>query len=74
MVWSTKLLEYVIVKTELMQVIQETGIGVAGGVVDEFREQSASVDNLLESRLKSLFKKRTPSTADSAPRQIAEGE
>jgi len=69
-----ELLEYVILKTELMEVVQETGVGMAGGVVDEFREQSASVDNLLEGKLKSLFKKRAPSEQITAPSHPVEGE
>ncbi len=39
-----ELLEYVILKTEAAEIIQETGVGVAGGVLDDFRGQSAAVD------------------------------
>ncbi len=39
-----ELLEYVILKTEAAEIIQETGVGVAGGVLDDFRGQSAAVE------------------------------
>ncbi len=69
-----EVLEYVILRTELMDVVQESGVGMAGGVVDEFREQSASVDNLLEGKLKSLFKKRTASEQVASASHPLEGE
>lgn len=53
-------LEYIILKTEIQQLIQEGGIGVAGNVVDDFREQSSSVDSLLDQKLRSIFHRRVP--------------
>jgi hypothetical protein len=67
-----ELLEYVILKTELQQIIEEGGIGMAGGVVDEFREQSASVDTTLEQKLKSIFHKRVPSQPVTPPSDLTE--
>jgi hypothetical protein len=69
-----EVLEYVLLRTELMEIVQESGVGVAGGMMDDFRDQSASVDNLLEGKLKSLFKKRTPTQADAVPGQPGERE
>jgi hypothetical protein len=69
-----EVLEYVLLRTEVMQIVQESGVGVAGGMVDEFRDQSASVDNLLEGKLKSLFKRRAPSQAEAVPGQAEGGE
>ena len=43
-----EILEYVILETDATQIIQEGGVGVAGGVLDEFREQSSNVDSLLD--------------------------
>lgn len=54
-------LEYVVLRTEATQIIQEGGIGMAGGMIDDFRDQSASVDNLLEQTINSLFRKRMAS-------------
>lgn len=68
-----ELLEYVILKTEAQQLIEEGGIGMAGGVVDEFREQSASVDTTLEQKLKSIFHKRVPSQPVTPPSDLTEG-
>ena len=66
-------LEYVVLRTEATQIIQEGGIGMAGGAIDEFRDQSASVDTLLEQKLKSVFRKRTPPPSDSTPINQSEG-
>ena len=66
-------LEYVILRTEATKIIQEGGIGMAGGAIDEFRDQSASVDTLLEQKLKSIFQKRTPPQPDSTPKKQSEG-
>lgn len=66
-------LEYVILRTEATQIIQEGGIGMAGGAIDEFRDQSASVDTLLEQKLKSVFQKRTPPSPDQTPKNLSEG-
>ena len=66
-------LEYVILKTEAQQIIQEGGVSMAGGVVDEFRDQSAAVDSLLEQKLRSFFLKPVPPQADTPPSKPAEG-
>ena len=66
-------LEYVILRTEATQIIQEGGVGVASGAIDEFRDQSASVDTLLEQKLKSLFQKRTSPQVASTPKNLSEG-
>jgi hypothetical protein len=61
------ILEYILLKTELQEMIQETGVGVATGVTDDFREQSATVDTLLEQKIKSIFKRRAPSETVNPP-------
>jgi len=66
-------LEYVILKTEAQQIIQEGGLGMAGGMVDEFQEQSAAVDSVLEQKLKSFFLKSAPPQPDTPPSNPAEG-
>ena len=67
-----ELLEYVILKTEATQIIQEGGIGMASGVVDEFREQSATVDSVLEQKLKSIFRKSGPLQPVTPPSNLAQ--
>jgi hypothetical protein len=67
-----EILEYVLLKTDLQQLIQEEGIGVAGSVVDEFREQSSNVDSLMDSKLKSFFR-RVPSQSSTPPANQADG-
>jgi hypothetical protein len=67
-----EILEYVILETDATQIIQEGGVGVAGGVLDEFREQSSNVDSLLDSKLKGFFR-RTPSQPGVPPADQADG-
>jgi hypothetical protein len=67
-----ELLKYVILKTDATQIIQEAGIGVAGGVTDEFREQSSNVDSILDQKLRSIFHKRVPPQSDTTPSKSAE--
>jgi hypothetical protein len=69
-----EVLEYVLLRTEVMEIVQESGVGVAGGMVDDFREQSATVDNLIEGKLKSLFKRRAPTQVEAVPGQVEGGE
>jgi hypothetical protein len=66
-------LEYVILKTEATQIIEAGGLGMAGGMVDEFQEQSAAVDSILEQKLKSFFMKPTPPHPVPPPSDPAEG-
>jgi hypothetical protein len=68
-----ELLEYVILKTDATQIIEDAGIGVAGGVTDEFREQSSNVDTILEQKLRSIFHKRVPPQPDTSPSNPTEG-
>jgi hypothetical protein len=68
-----EILEYIILKTEAQQIIEEGGIGMASGVVDEFREESATVDTILEQKLKSIFRKRVASPPVTPPTNPAEG-
>lgn len=67
-------LEYVVLKTEATQIIQEGGLGMAGGVIDDFRDQSAAVDTLLEQKLKTVFRRRVSQPADSPENDRVEGE
>jgi hypothetical protein len=67
-------LEYVILKTEVQQIIQDGGISMAGGLADEFREQSAAIDTLLEQKFKSIFWKSGSSRPVTPQNQLAEGE
>jgi polyhydroxyalkanoate synthesis regulator phasin len=69
-----ELLEYVILKTEVQDLIEEAGIGVAGGVVDEFRDQSSNVDSMIDRKLRSMFHKRTPTQSVTPPNEQADGE
>ena len=66
-------LEYVVLNTEATQIIQEGGVGMAGGMLDEFREQSATVDSIVEQKLKSLFRKRASSQPVTPPSDLEEG-
>lgn len=67
-------LEYLVLKTEILQLIQEGGVSVAGDATDVFREQSAAVDSILEQKLKSIFRKGAPAQPDTPPSDLAEGE
>jgi hypothetical protein len=67
-------LEYVVLKTEIRQIIQEESISVAGDVAGEFQEQSATVDSLLEQKLRSVFRKRVSSQSTLPPENPADGE
>jgi hypothetical protein len=69
-----ELLEYVILKTEVQELIEEAGIGVAGGVVDEFRDQSSNVDSIIDQKLRSMFHKRVPTHSATPPNDQADGE
>lgn len=68
-----ELLEYVILKTEAMQIIQEGGTSIAGSAIDVFRDQSSAVDASLENNIKSIFGRRKPSQPDTIPSNISEG-
>jgi hypothetical protein len=61
------LLEYVVVKTDVQELIEEEGIGVASGMLDEYRDQSAAVDNLLEQRVKAIFGRKASSQPTTPP-------
>lgn len=65
--------ETVIQKIDIQKIIQEEGLGMAGGMTDEFREQSSNVDSILEQKLRSIFHKRVPSQSDTSPNNSAEG-
>ena len=69
-----EVMEYIILKTEVKQLLQEEGVNMAGDMVGEFREQSEAVDSLMEQKLRSLFGKRAPSQAVTPPGKSAEGE
>jgi len=60
-------LEYLVLKTEVKQLILEEGVTITGDAVDEFREQSATVDTKLEQTLKSVFRRRVPPQSDTPP-------
>lgn len=68
-----ELLEYVILKTEVMQIVQEGGVDVAGGALDELRDQSANVDSIMSEKLRSIFKKSGPSQPATSSSNPAEG-
>jgi hypothetical protein len=69
-----EVLQYVLLRTEIQQYIEEAGIGVAGGVVDEFRDQSSNVDSILDQKLRSFFHKRVQSESVTPPSNPADGE
>jgi polyhydroxyalkanoate synthesis regulator phasin len=64
-------LEYLVEKTELMQLIQEEGFDIAGDVVNDFREESAGIDTTLEQKLKSLLRKTAPPQPDTSSSNLA---
>jgi len=66
-------LEYLILKTNVQELIQEEGVSVAGDVIGQFQEQSAAVDSILEQKLKSIFHKRVSSKSVKPPSNLAEG-
>jgi hypothetical protein len=65
--------DYLVLTTEIRQIIQEAGVNVAGDVVGDFQEQSAAVDSLMEGKLKSIFGKRPPAPNATPPSQPKEG-
>jgi hypothetical protein len=69
-----ELVDYIVLKTEIRQIIQEAGVNVAGDVVGEFQEQSATVDTIMEQKLKSIFRKRAPSQPGPSSNNPAEGK
>jgi hypothetical protein len=66
-------LEYVLLKTEVMGIVQEAGVGVAGDMTDDYREQSAAVDTLIEQKLRSFFHRRNPSQPVAPSNNPSEG-
>lgn len=67
-------IEYLVLKTEIRQIIQEESLSVATDVAGEFQEQSAAVDSLLEQKLRSVFRKRASSQSTLPPENPADGE
>ncbi len=67
-----QVLEYFLTGTDIQELVEEQGIGVATGMLDEYREQSAEVDTLLERRVKNLFRKRAHSEPAASPKPEAE--
>ena len=65
--------EYLVLKIKVQEIIQQEGTAMAGDVVDEFQQQSAGVDLILEDKLKSIFKKRVPPASTESPSNPAEG-
>jgi hypothetical protein len=64
--------EYLVVKIKVQEIIQQEGMTMAGDVVGDFQAESANVDNLLENKLKSIFRKGAndqPSVPPSSPAQ-----
>jgi hypothetical protein len=68
------LLEYVVVKTDVQELIEEEGIGMATGMLDEYREQSADVDALLERRVKAIFRRGASSHPATPPDSSGQGK
>jgi polyhydroxyalkanoate synthesis regulator phasin len=66
--------DYLVLKTEIRQIIQEASVNVAGDVVGDFQEQSAAVDTAMEQKLKSIFRKRPSEQPVTPPSHPAEGE
>jgi len=65
--------EYLVLKIKVQEIIQQEGTAMAGDAVDEFQQQSAGVDSILEDKLKSIFKKRVPPEPAAPPSNPAEG-
>jgi hypothetical protein len=64
--------EYLVVKIKVQEIIQQEGMTMAGDVVGDFQAESANVDNLLENKLKSIFRNGAndqPSVPPSSPAQ-----
>ncbi len=51
-------LEYIMLKTELRQLIQDEGLVVADDVLSELQQQSSSVDDQIHGRIDRLFRRR----------------
>jgi hypothetical protein len=66
--------DYLVLKTEIRQIIQEASVNVAGDVVVDLQEQSAAVDTAMEQKLKSIFRRRPPEQPVPPPSNQAEGE
>jgi hypothetical protein len=65
--------EYLVIKIKVQEIIQREGASVAGDVVGEFRQESANVDDVLENKLKSIFRKDAQRQAGTPPGGPAEG-
>ena len=65
--------EYLVLKIKVQEIIQQEGTTMAVDVVDEFREQSSTVDSILEQKLKSIFRKSTPDEPIEPPGTPTEG-
>ncbi|NJD58658.1 MAG: hypothetical protein C3F13_14900 [Anaerolineales bacterium] len=65
--------EYLVLKIKVQEIIQREGTSMAGSVVDEFRDQSANVDGLMEQKLKSIFRKSAPAEPTEPPANPVEG-
>jgi hypothetical protein len=65
--------DYLVLKTEIRQIVQEASVNVAGDVVGDFQEQSAAVDTLMEQKLKSIFRRRASAQPTTPPSNTPEG-
>jgi polyhydroxyalkanoate synthesis regulator phasin len=65
--------EYLVLKIKVQEIIQQEGTTMAVSVVDEFQDQSSNVDSILEQKLKSIFRKSSPTEPTHTPGSPAEG-
>jgi len=65
--------EYLVIKIKVQEIIQQQGTAMAGDVAGEFQEQSANVDELLEDKLKSIFRRNPSNPPGITPENTQEG-
>ena len=65
--------EYLVLKIKVQEIIQQEGTTMAVDVIDEFQDQSANVDSILEQKLKSIFRKSAPTEPAEPPGSPTEG-
>jgi hypothetical protein len=69
--------EYLVIKIKVQEIIQKEGTTMAVDVVGDFQQESSNVDALLESKLKSIFRRspspNPPAETSAPPENPAEG-
>jgi hypothetical protein len=66
-------LEYLSQSEDVMELVQEQSTGLASEVIEEMRERTVSGDNLLESVVRSLFRRTPREHVPPPPLEVREG-